>query len=765
MARPSHPSGNLPAEATTFVGRRRELGEIRKKLATARVVSLIGPGGVGKTRLALRVGTELARSFADGAWLVELGEVTDAAHVTDAVLAALDLRDQAGTKPTEILVASLRERRLLLLIDNCEHVLEAAAQLVSEVLRAAPDVRVIATSREPLQVAGEYVVPVPPLELPPSDGREPLAQLQQNEAVMLFSERAAAASGAFELTTSNRAAVVSVCRRLDGLPLAIELAAVRTRVLSVEQILDRLSDRFALLTGGGRAALPRHQTLRMAIDWSFDQLTDAEQVLLRRLCVFAAHFTLEDVAGVCTAEGTTGSAALDLLASLVDKSLVTKEDVRGVTCYRLHETMREYARLKVHEADEEDLLRERCLEHYRLTCLGSADWARYHLVESLAWTDLEIDNLRAVLHQCIVREDLARGLDIAASMRYYWITHGTTESVRWLDQLLPAADASAHTMVRAYYLRGWLSMLQGDPAAGRPWIARAVETARQAGEQTLLSESLSMSATTATVAGDPEAARRYLDEAESMSTGMDDFPATIELLLSQSIHAIFVGGLETAKTLSLEGVTLSRRGGDLYQLENMYRNLGVVGMMTGELQTANAWFGEALQVARRVDNRLGQYYGLAAAGWYAANIGRSRAAAQLLGAAEALCTQTGSALGGPTIPAVAAAKQLAMDALGPGAFAAEFETGQHLSREVALRLALGEAAPVGAAGSENVEASPLAKRELEVARLVAEGLSNRQIGVRLFISEATVASHIRHIMDKLGVNARSQIAVWVASLA
>src|SRR5450755_376840 len=218
MARPSHPSGNLPAEATTFVGRRRELGEIRKKLATARVVSLIGPGGVGKTRLAVRVGTELARSFADGAWLVELGEVTDAAHVTDAVLAALDLRDQAGTKPREILLAYLRERRLLLLIDNCEHVLEAAAQLVSEVLRAAPDVRVVATSREPLQVAGEYVVPVPPLELPPSDGREPLAQLQQNEAVMLFSERAAAASGAFELTTSNRAAVVSLCRRLDGLP-------------------------------------------------------------------------------------------------------------------------------------------------------------------------------------------------------------------------------------------------------------------------------------------------------------------------------------------------------------------------------------------------------------------------------------------------------------------------------------------------------------------------------------------------------------------
>ncbi len=759
MARPRHASGNLPAEATTFVGRRRELGETRKKLATARMVSLVGPGGVGKTRLAIRAGTELARSFADGAWLVELGEVTEAAQVTGAVLAALDLRDQAAAKPLEVLLAHVRERQLLLVLDNCEHLLEAAARLVTEVLRAAPGVRVITTTREPLQVPGEYVVPVPPLELPPLDGGEPLTQLQQNEAVTLFIERAAAASGAFELTAENRAAVVSVCRRLDGLPLAIELAAVRTRVLSVEQVLERLSDRFALLTGGGRAALPRHQTLRMAIDWSFDQLTDAEQILLRRLCVFAARFTLEDVVGVCTAADTTESDALDLLASIVDKSLVTKEDIKSTVCYRLHETMREYANLKLHDVGEEDLIRERCIEHYRLTCLHSADWARYHLVEWLAWADLEIDNLRAVLHQCIRREELARGLDIAASMRYYWITHGTTESVRWLDQLLSAADASAPTMVRAYYLRGWLSMLQGDPAAGRPWIARAVATARQAGQGALLSESLSMSATIATVAGDPESARRYLDEAQSITQGLDDFGATIELLLSESIHAIFTEDVEAAVALSLEGVTLSRDAGDLYQLENMFRNLGVARMMSGDLHASNGWFGEALQVARQVDNRLGQYWGLAAAGWYAAHVGRARVAAQLLGAADVLCTQTGSALGGPTILVAADALQMTKEALGSAAFDAEFATGQHMSREAALRLALGETAPVDVPDAESLAANPLAKRELEVAGLVAEGLSNKQIGVRLFISEATVASHIRHIMDKLGVNSRSQIAV------
>ena len=292
------------------------------------MVSLVGPGGVGKTRLAIRAGTDLGRGFADGAWLVELGEVRDPGLVAHAVLAALDLRDQATAKPMEILVSYVRERQLLLLIDNCEHLLEAAAQLVSEVLRAASEVRVIATSREPLQVAGEYVVPIPPLELPSGDGTDTLAQLQQNEAVMLFVERAAAASGAFELTAANQATVVALCRRLDGLPLAIELAAVRTRVLGIEQILDRLSDRFALLTGGGREALPRHQTLRLAIDWSFDQLTDAEQILLRRLCVFAARFTLEDVAGVCMVDDATESEALDLLVSVVEKSLVTKDEVQ-----------------------------------------------------------------------------------------------------------------------------------------------------------------------------------------------------------------------------------------------------------------------------------------------------------------------------------------------------------------------------------------------------------------------------------------------------
>jgi predicted ATPase len=340
MARPLRRPGNLPAEATSFVGRRHELAELRKKLAWARLISLVGPGGVGKTRLAIRSGTELRRGFKDGAWLVELADVRDPALVGNAALAALDLRDQSATEPQALLRSYLQDKQLLLVVDNCEHLLDAAARLVTDVLKAAPGVRVIATSREPLSVPGEHVLPIPPLELPRAAADQSLDQLRQNEAVELFSERAAAASGSFELTTSNRAAVVDLCRRLDGLPLAIELAAVRTRVLSVEQILDRLADRFDLLTGGSRAALPRHQTLRTTIEWSHDLLAVDERLLLRRLCVFAGRFMLEDVEAVCTSGDVPAARVLDVLSSLVDKSrparrTSSRSDVPGTTSRRV----------------------------------------------------------------------------------------------------------------------------------------------------------------------------------------------------------------------------------------------------------------------------------------------------------------------------------------------------------------------------------------------------------------------------------------------
>src|SRR2546423_12822924 len=340
MARPTLRPGNLPPELTSFVGRRKELAELRKKLASARLVSLVGLGGVGKSRLAIRVATDLARGFKDGSWLVQLAEVRDPDLVPNAALAALDLRDQAATQPSPLVLNYLRDRQLLLVVDNCEHLLGAAGQLVGEIISAAPGVRVIATTREPLSVPGEHVIPVPPLDLPSAQPGQPLDQLQQNEAVMLFVDRADAASGRFELTAANQAAVAEVCRQLDGLPLAIELAAVRTRVLTPEQILDRLSDRFELLTAGGKAALPRHQTLRTTIDWSHDLLASDEQRLLRRLCVVAGRVTPDDGEAVCTPDGEKAGQGLGAISSPPGKTPVIQEDGQGGACYRPPPTKR-----------------------------------------------------------------------------------------------------------------------------------------------------------------------------------------------------------------------------------------------------------------------------------------------------------------------------------------------------------------------------------------------------------------------------------------
>ena len=763
MARPRRRLGNLPAETTSFVGRRRELAEIRKKLTTTRLVSLVGPGGVGKTRLALQAGADLGRGFDGGAWLVELAEVRDGAAVTIAVLEALDLRDQAATTPLQILTAFLGERQVLLILDNCEHVIDSVAQVVTELLRAAPDLRVIATSREPLAVAGEHVVPIPPLALPDEDGRDSIEQLQQNEAVMLFAERAAAASGSFELSGANQVTVVRLCRRLDGLPLAIELAAVRTRVLTVEQILERLSDRFGLLTGGVRVALPRHQTLRNTIDWSYELLTTAEQTVLRRLGVFAGRFTLEDVGAVCTFEDVSAGDVLEVLSSLLEKSLLTKEDVDGIACYRLHETMREYASLKSHEADEEGLLAERCLEYYRTTCMSGAAGARYRLPEWLAWAELEIDNIRAVLQECVARKDSASGLDIAASMRYYWITHGTTESLGWLDQLLASGEASPQTQVSAFYLRGWLSVLQAEPAAARPWLARAVAVARDTHELAQLAEALSMSANVEEMIGDVAGAKRCLEEAEAIAADLREYVATIEVLQARAVHAFFGADMETAIAASSVGVRLSREAGDLFVLESMLRNLATAALLGGDLDTAKARLSEALRVARQIDNRFAEYFLLSGFGWHAASAGQARRAARLLGAAASVGAGAGADNRGPHAPFLAEAEESATRALGVAKFRAEFEAGKRLSRQAAVRLALDEPDDGNVVASHGSETGPLAKREVEVARLVAEGLSNKQVAARLFISERTVATHVGHILDKLGFKSRAQIGGWLSS--
>jgi predicted ATPase/DNA-binding CsgD family transcriptional regulator len=760
MARPARRSGNLPAEATSFVGRKRELAEIRRKLTESRLVCLTGPGGVGKTRLAIRAATDLTRGFRAGAWLVELAEVGDPALVTTAVLAALDLRDQTATAPIAVLRGYLRDKQLLLVLDNCEHLLPAVARLATEILAAAAQVRVIATSREPLTLPAEHVIPVPPMQLPSTQTAMPLSRVRQNEAVILFAERAAGASGRFELTAANQGAVVDLCRRLDGLPLAIELAAVRTRVLTVQQILDRLTDRFSLLTAGGRAALPRHETLRTTIDWSHNLLTPAEQILLRRLNAFASRFTLDDVESVCTGADLPAGQALGLLSSLVDKSLVMMEEAGDVACYRLHETMREYAALKLREAGEVQAVELGCAEYYLSRCMRSAVEARFQLVEWLGWMDLEIDNVRAVLRRCLERRDSTRALELASHMGWYWITRATSEGVRWLDKVLGAAPDNP----LAHFLRGFLAVLQSDPTTARPALARAAALARDAGLVSLCSQALSMASIAAHLAGDRVAAAYLLDEAGDIPVPPDDYLATVALLQARALGGLITGDLEAVRAAAAQGVRLGRQTGDLYSLEMMLLNLTCATLLARDLDEIAPLATEALRIARRIDDRVAQYYLLDALACHAAASGRPTLAVHLLAAADTIRTDVGGSGGMPFLaPLLLRARESSRTKLGTATFEAELEAGRQLSRDAAIALALGEPDPAAEAPTDDAGTVPLGDREMQVARLVADGLTNKQIAARLFISEYTVDSHVRHILTKLGVSSRSQIATWMAS--
>ena len=754
--------GNLPAEASSFIGRRRELAELRARLATARLVSLVGPGGVGKTRLALRAATGLARGFTHGAWLVGLAEVHTEEGVLRATAEALGLRDQGAVPALDLVTGYLADRELLLVVDNCEHVLAPAAEIVTAVLAAAPRVRVIATSREPLSVGGEHVLPVPPLELPQVNSTAPVERVGQNEAVRLFTERAAAASGRFVLTEANRAAVIGICRRLDGLPLALELAAVKTRVLAVEQILAHLSDRFALLGSDGWAALPRHQTLRTAIDWSYGLLTDEERVLLRRLSVFAGRFTLDDARGACADGDLPARHVLSVLASLVGKSLVMTELVGPVACHRLHETMREYAAERLADAGEEPASAERLIDYYVTRCAAAVENARPQLVDWLEWVELEIDTIRLVLRRCRDRGDSARQLALVGSLAWWWVTRAQAEGIALLDDLIAAYPRGSAELTGAHFMRGFLAVLRSDPATGRRELGLAVESARRAGPARLLIEALSMASVAAGMTGDAASSQLLLEEALAVAAGHGDGMSALATTQAQAMRCFFAGDLAGFRAASLAGVRLSRELNDLYTLEIWLMNLGLAALIRKD-ENPEPLLVESLTIAQRIDDRVAQFYLVGALGCQAARSGQPGRAARLLGASDSLRALTGAAVNALLGPIQVETVERLRAGLGEAKYDAEWAMGACLDRDGALTLALGPGAE-RSGGAGVVDATPLlTPRETEIASHLVEGLSNRQIGSRLFLSERTVENHIRNIMNKLGVSTRAQIAGWAAT--
>jgi predicted ATPase/class 3 adenylate cyclase len=443
---------NLPRQLTSFIGRDGEMAEIKQLLSKTALLTLTGAGGCGKTRLALQVAADVLEEFEEGVWLVELAALADSTLVPQTVAAALGVREEPGRPLTETLIDYLRPRQVLLLLDNCEHLLSASAQLADTSLRACPRLRVLVTSREGLGIAGETTYRVPSLSLPDLQHLPPVAALSQFEATRLFVDRAAAAVPSFTLNEQNAPSVAEVCYRLDGIPLAIELAAARVKALPVEQITRRLDDRFRLLTGGSRAALPRQQTLRATIDWSYDLLSEAERMLLRRLSVFAGGWTLEAAEAVGAGEGINDDEVQELLTTLVEKSLVLYEEQRGEARYRLLETVRQYSRERLLESGEMQVVCSRHASFY----LNFAEQAEPELRRSdqVGWLnrlDVEHDNLRAALEWSLLGDNQGEvGLRLAGALWWFWLVRSHfTEGRNWLDAAVSrAVDAPAPDQVK-----------------------------------------------------------------------------------------------------------------------------------------------------------------------------------------------------------------------------------------------------------------------------------------------------------------------------
>lgn len=503
-------TGRLPAEVTSFVGRHEELGTLARLLRTSRLVTVSGPGGVGKSRLALRAAAEAAEGFPDGARLVDVAEIQDPLLLGHAVLEALCLTDSTARPPIDVLVDRLADRRLLLVLDGCEHLVTACAELVGALLRAAPGLRVLATSRESLQAGGEHLLPVAPLPVSaPVDGGPP-------DAVALFADRATAVLPDFALTERNAEEIALLCRRLDGIPLAVELAAGRLRTLSVEQIALRLDDRFRVLTGGSRTSPLRHQTLRTTIGWSHELCTLQERLLWSRLSVFPGSFDLEPAEYVCAGNGLDADRVLELIGELVGKSVVLREESAGAVRFRLLDTLREYGAQWLRATGDEHRLRRRHRDWYLgLATWGETEWFGPRQVETAARTRLAHPNLRAALEFCLGEpgeEQLA--LLLAGTLWYYWVGSGHLgEGRHWLDRALALAPEPTQARAKALWVTGYMATLQGDLARARPALEECRRQALDTGDDRALAYAVHRQGCAALIGDDPARAAELFKEA------------------------------------------------------------------------------------------------------------------------------------------------------------------------------------------------------------------------------------------------------------
>jgi predicted ATPase/DNA-binding CsgD family transcriptional regulator len=758
----------LPAEFTRFIGRRRELAEVKRLLSGSRLVTLTGIGGVGKTRLSLRAAAELSRAFRDGVYLVELADLQDPALLRHTVAGALGLREQAREWQTSSLVEYLAPRQVLLVLDNCEHLIDGCAALASELLRGCPKLRILTTSRQPLGVSGENILLVPSLTMPDPDGPPPTPKaLEQYEAVTLLVERATASVPTFAVTDQNCAAVAALCRGLDGIPLALELAAVRLRALSPAEILDRLSSRYGLLTRGDPTAPARQQTLRASMDWSWELCSAHERTMWARLAVFSGGFELDAVEGICSDEELPPDDVLDVIASLVDRSVLGREEYGAHVRYRMLETIRQYGQDKLEEQGELDTWRRCHRDWYAgLAARAEADWISPRQVEWVARLRREHPNLRAALEFSVADpEQAAAGIRIAIALEQYWLARGTMSEARhWLDRALAHPTATPVERARALRLDAWLAVLQSDTNDAARMLDEARPLADAAGDDVARAYLLQTSGMLAMFQGDLTPAVDLLDQAVAKFRSTGHIMGRVHTAFLLGMNLGLAGEVERAIEAHRECLAMTEPLGEFWFRSYSLWALGLDAWRTGEQDRAAALEKDSLRMKRDLDDQLGIALCLEALAWLSTAEHDAERSPTLLGAADAIWSVIGMSLA--EIPFFASyraeGEAAARRRLPERAFEAAFRRGAQLPLADAIALALEEVVPARTKPATSQGSTGLTRRELEIAELVAQGMSNKDIAGRLVISTRTVEAHVEHILTKLAFTSRSQIAAWMA---
>jgi non-specific serine/threonine protein kinase len=763
----------LPKQLSTFIGRQREIAEVDQLMEAFPLLTLTGPGGIGKTRVALQVASATANACIDEVHFVELAPTTNQHLVVHTVASELGLREHHDQPLATTLVEALQPKACLLVLDNCEHLLQACAALADGLLRACPKLRVLATSREPLGIAGEVVYRVPTLAVPEPGGT--VDELAQTDAVRLFVERARAVVPGFSVTDKNVRAVLQVCRELDGIPLAIELAAARVRVLSPEQIAERLSDRFHLLVGGSRTAPPRQQTLAATLEWSYGLLTEPERRLFERLSVFAGGWTIQAAESVCAESEIRIDSVLDLLTQLFDKSLVlTEPGASGELRYGLLETLREYAHVRLVEHGGSEVASRQhagyCLD------LAQRAAAQFRTAEQMIWLDTlewEQDNLRAALAWSIAHRP-GTGLRLTIALADFWRTRGHLgEGELWLKRALQSAKRASPTLRgRALGALGNLLLIRGKLAEARSCLAESLKLFRQAGVQPGIAEALRGLGFAVLNAGEVLQAESMLADALALFRTSGDVSGAVGCMLNLADAAVQHRDYERASALLEESFSLAKDLEDTSHVAYGLHTLGHIAWARGDPASALPLLERSLLISRDVGDRRGIAACLQSMALVADAAKHPDVTTRLSAVATRIRAAGGLGAHGRLWLALDQDRGLAQAraVLGDQAFESAWQAGLALTLDDAVTEALSVAADIERSAPDYRPEPPgerlperLTPREWEVVQLVAQGMTNRQIGEALVIAQGTASLHVKHVLAKLGLNSRVQVATWVTA--